>query len=390
MYQRVGKAAYKADLANTLLLADHLNNPENAFKSVHIAGTNGKGSTSHMLASVLQHARYKVGLYTSPHLKDFRERIRINGKMISEDAVVDFVSAHIGFFEENKLSFFEMTVGLAFDHFRKEQVEIAIIEVGLGGRLDSTNIIRPELSIITNIGIDHTAFLGNTLADIAAEKAGIIKQGIPVLVGEKHPETQYVFEQFAEQEVAPIYFAEDMIHDLVESDLRGLYQKNNVRTCLGAIDILRNQGWDIPDHALSKGMMNVVKTTGLQGRWQVLDDEPKTICDTAHNKEGLQLVLNQLSDEKYKQLHIILGVVNDKDLERILPLFPTDATYYFCKPDVPRGMDAELLRENAVKYNLLGAAYSSVQVAYQDARMVANKNDLIFIGGSTFTVAEVL
>lgn len=390
MYQRVGKAAYKADLANTVLLMDHLEDPHKSFKSVHVAGTNGKGSTSHMLASVMQHAGYKVGLYTSPHLKDFRERIRINGVMIPKDYVTDFVGKHKPFFEENSLSFFEMTVGLAFDYFRTEKIDIAIVEVGLGGRLDSTNIITPEISVITNIGLDHTNFLGTTLEEIAVEKAGIIKARVPVIIGEIQEETRFVFEQVAEQLLAPITFAEERKLPKYSTDLLGGYQQKNIKTAVVGIEVLREQGWSISPQSVENGLLNVMSSTGLMGRWQVLSKEPKVICDTAHNTEGLKEVLTQVAGEVYDRLFIVLGVVNDKDLNKLLPLFPRDAQYFFCKPDVPRGLDATELQKAAVKHSLEGEVYSSVKDAYRAALKKANKTDLIYIGGSTFTVAEVL
>jgi len=390
MYQRVGKAAYKADLANTVLLMDHLEDPHKSFKSVHVAGTNGKGSTSHMLASVMQHAGYKVGLYTSPHLKDFRERIRINGVMIPKDYVTDFVGKHKPFFEENSLSFFEMTVGLAFDYFRAEKIDIAIVEVGLGGRLDSTNIITPEISVITNIGLDHTNFLGTTLEEIAVEKAGIIKARVPVIIGEIQEETRFVFEQVAEQLLAPITFAEERKLPKYSTDLLGSYQQKNIKTTVAGIEVLREQGWSISPQSVENGLLNVMSSTGLMGRWQVLSKEPKVICDTAHNTEGLKEVLTQVAGEVYDRLFIVLGVVNDKDLDKLLPLFPRDAQYFFCKPDVPRGLDVTELQKAAVKHSLEGEVYSSVKDAYRAALKKANKTDLIYIGGSTFTVAEVL
>ncbi|MBT8262611.1 MAG: bifunctional folylpolyglutamate synthase/dihydrofolate synthase [Bacteroidia bacterium] len=390
MYQRVGKAAYKADLSNTVLLADHLGNPESSFKSVHIAGTNGKGSTSHMLAAILQHAGYKVGLYTSPHLKDFRERIRINGDMIQKEFVTGFIGLHREFFEENSLSFFEMTVGLAFEYFRDEEVDIAVIEVGLGGRLDSTNIITPEVSVITNIGFDHMNFLGNTLEEIAIEKAGIIKEGVPVVIGEIQKETRYVFEQVAEQNLAPICFAEEQDLPNYKTDLRGAYQQKNLRTTLAIIRVMRELHWNIPIDAAEKGLLTVSQTTGLRGRWEIIEDKPKVICDTAHNREGLEMALEQLRAEQYEKLFIVLGVVDDKDLEPILPLFPGDAVYHFCKPDVPRGMDAKKLKLKAAEFKLFGEAFNSVKEALRSALEKAGKEDVIYVGGSTFTVAEVI
>jgi len=390
MYQRVGQSAYKADLTATITLANYLKNPEKSFKSVHVAGTNGKGSTSHMLASVFQEAGYKTGLYTSPHLKDFRERIKINGKMIPKKAVSEFVEEHKAFFEANQLSFFEMTVGLAFDYFRSERVDIAIVEVGMGGRLDSTNIITPEISVITNIGLDHTQFLGNTLGKVAVEKGGIIKEGIPVVIGETLSETKLVFEQIAAERNAPITFTEIDDFSGYTSDLKGIYQKKNIKTVLATLRVLKKNSWNISEENIKIGLLNTIKNTGLMGRWQVLRESPRVICDTAHNKDGLQLVMEQLAAENYEKLHIVLGVVNDKDLGSVLPLFPKNATYYFCKPNIPRGLDASLLLSQAIGFGLVGEDYISVKSAYLAAIKVASATDLIFVGGSTFVVAEVL
>lgn len=390
MYQRVGQSAYKADLSATIQLANYLNNPEKNFKTIHVAGTNGKGSTSHMLASVFQEAGYKTGLYTSPHLKDFRERIKINGEMIPKKYVSEFVEKHKLYFTENQLSFFEMTVGLAFDYFRNEKVDIAIIEVGMGGRLDSTNILTPEVSVITNIGLDHTQFLGDTLEKVAAEKAGIIKEGIPVIIGETLPETKQVFEKMASEKNAEITFAETMYATNYASDLKGSYQQKNIKTVLATLRILQKRGWNISEENIQKGLLNTIKNTGLMGRWQVLGENPKVICDTGHNKDGLQLVMEQLSKESFKKLHIVLGVVSDKDLASVLPLFPKDAVYYFCKPNIPRGLDASLLLTQARGFGLIGEEYISVTKAYSAALEAAAANDLVFIGGSTFVVAEVV
>ena len=391
MYQRIGAAAYKVDVSNTLKLMAHLKEPQSSFKSVHVAGTNGKGSTSHMLASVLQDAGYKVGLYTSPHLKDFRERIKLNGKMIPEQKVVDFVENHHSFFEENQLSFFEMTVGLAFDYFKNEKVDIAIIEVGLGGRLDSTNVINPEVSVITNIGLDHTQFLGTTLAEIASEKAGIIKSKIPVVIGEAKPETTAVFLDKARKEKSPILFVEEE-EEIPEfkTDLLGNYQIKNYKTAYATLGVLKQKGWCISNKNIENGFLNVAKNTGLQGRWQLLNKSPKVICDTAHNIEGLSLVLNQLKKEDFDQMHIVLGVVADKNLDAILPLFPKNAIYYFCKPAVIRGLAVAKLQQKARAYELIGVSYVSVSEAYKSAMTAAKTKDLIFIGGSTFVVAEIL
>ena len=390
MYQRIGAAAYKVDVSNTLKLMAHLKEPQSSFKSVHVAGTNGKGSTSHMLASVFQDAGYKVGLYTSPHLKDFRERIKLNGKMIPEQKVVDFVENHRSFFEENQLSFFEMTVGLAFDYFKNEKVDIAIIEVGLGGRLDSTNVINPEVSVITNIGLDHTQFLGTTLAEIASEKAGIIKSKIPVVIGEAKPETTAVFIDKARKEKSPILFVEEEELPEFKTDLLGNYQIKNYKTAHATLGVLKQKGWGISNKNIENGFLNVAKNTGLQGRWQLLNKSPKVICDTAHNIEGLSLVLNQLKKEGFDQLHIVLGVVADKNLDAILPLFPRNATYYFCKPAVVRGLAVAKLQQKARAYELIGKSYVTVREAYKSAMTAAKAKDLIFIGGSTFVVAEIL
>ncbi len=390
MYQRVGDQAFKKDLTKTLQLAAHLEEPHKKFKSIHVAGTNGKGSTSHMLASVLQEAGYKVGLYTSPHLKDFRERIKINGRLIDKKSVVSFVKTHKEFLKEAKLSFFEMTVGMAFEHFAKEEVDIAVIEVGMGGRLDSTNIITPEVSVITNIGLDHTAHLGSSLPEIAREKAGIIKKGIPVIIGEKHKETTPVFKEIAEKLNAKLVFAQDLRFSQYSTDLKGDYQNKNIKSVLGAVKLLREKGWNIPEECLKNGLNSVKLHTSLQGRWDILQEKPKVICDTAHNKEGLKLVFKQLKGEEFQHLHIVLGVVNDKDLESILPLFPTGAQYYFCKPDIPRGLDSEVLAEKAARFNLVGRVFDSVSKAYEVAVDSALDEDLVFVGGSTFTVAEII
>jgi dihydrofolate synthase/folylpolyglutamate synthase len=390
MYQLQGASAYKKDLTNIHLLAEHLDNPHKNLNCIHVAGTNGKGSTSHMLASILQEAGYKVGLYTSPHLKDFRERIKINGAEISEDFVCEFINTHKTFFEENDMSFFEMSVGLAFDYFAKEKTDIAIIEVGLGGRLDATNIITPLVSVITNIGIDHVQFLGNTLESIATEKAGIIKAETPVVIGEYTPETQPVFWAKAEENNAEIYFASDLISETYPSDLIGDYQEHNKKTVIQTFKILNEQSnFEVSNENIKSGLLKVVKNTGLLGRWQQLGENPKIICDTAHNKNGLEIVLKQIQKETFENLHIVLGVVNDKELDEVLPLFPKKATYYFCRPNIPRGLDAALLLEKAQQFALNGNTYSSVTEAYNDSKNNAAKNDFIYIGGSTFVVAEL-
>jgi len=391
VYQLQGASAYKEDLTNSILLSNYLGKPENDLKFIHVAGTNGKGSTSHLLASVLQEAGYKVGLYTSPHLKDFRERIKINGIEISEEFVCKFIEKHIDFFKENELSFFEMTVGLAFEYFKTEQVDVAIIEVGLGGRLDSTNIITPMISVITNIGKDHTQFLGNTLEAIANEKAGIIKNNIPVVIGEYTSETKPVFLAKATTTHSEIFFALDTISEDYPSDLKGDYQFSNKKTALQTLRIVNTiPGFEIPEAATKTGFLNVVKNTGLQGRWQQLNTAPKTICDTAHNKHGLKIVLNQLKKEEFDTLHFVFGVVNDKDLNEILPIFPKNAVYYFCKPNLPRGLEARILEQKSKEFGLLGKVYNSVSEAYESAKENATITDFIYIGGSTFVVAEIL
>jgi dihydrofolate synthase/folylpolyglutamate synthase len=390
MYQLQGASAYKKDLTNIHLLAEHLDNPHKNLNCIHVAGTNGKGSTSHMLASILQEAGYKVGLYTSPHLKDFRERIKINGAEISEDFVCEFINTHKTFFEENDMSFFEMSVGLAFDYFAKEKTDIAIIEVGLGGRLDATNIITPLVSVITNIGIDHVQFLGNTLESIATEKAGIIKPEVPVVIGEYTPETQPVFLAKAKENNAEIYFAPDLISGTYPSDLIGDYQEHNKKTVIQTFKILNEKtDFEVSNENIKSGLLKVVKNTGLLGRWQQLGENPKVICDTAHNKNGLEIVLKQIQKETFENLHIVLGVVNDKELDEVLPLFPKNATYYFCKPNIPRGLDASLLQEKALQFSLIGKTYNSVAEAYNTAQNNSMKNDFIYIGGSTFVVGEL-
>ncbi|CAM1341378.1 bifunctional folylpolyglutamate synthase/dihydrofolate synthase [Tenacibaculum amylolyticum] len=388
MYQSQGKTAYKEDLSNIILLSDHLGNPEKKIKTIHVGGTNGKGSTSHMIASVLQEAGYKVGLYTSPHLKSFTERIRINGKEISEDKVVRFIEEHKSFFEIHKLSFFEMTVGLAFDYFVEEKVDVAIIEVGLGGRLDATNIVLPEIAVITNIGLDHVQILGNTLKEIAGEKAGIIKQNIPVVIGERAQETEDVFINKAKELDVEVTFASDKIKHNYQTDLLGDYQQKNIQTAIVVIEKLEN--FTITSEQMKSGLLKVVKNTNLKGRWQILQEKPKVICDTAHNKEGLIYVLNQLQKEKYNKLHIVLGVVSDKNLNDILPLFPEKALYYFCKPNIPRGLSEKELEKKAKKFNLEGKTYENVYSAYKESLKRSKEGDLIYIGGSTFTIAEIL
>ena len=414
MYQRIGGAAYKANLDNTIKLLSMLGNPHEKFKSVHVAGTNGKGSTSHMLASVFQEAGYKTGLYTSPHLIDFRERIRINAEMIPEEKVVDFIARHKDEFEDMGLSFFEMTVGMAFDHFANEKVDIAIVEVGMGGRLDSTNLITPELSVITNIGLDHVKFLGDTLEKIAHEKAGIIKPHIPVVIGETQSETKQVFIDKATECGSEIHFA-DAIFDcnkietfssiemqqfdiwknssLYIEDLKvpmlGLYQKKNVTTAICALDLLRGK-FNISLDDISDGIEKTLVNTHLMGRWQVMGRDPLIVADTGHNADGIREVSMQLAQMQCDKLHIVLGVVNDKDIDNMLIKMPRYAEYYFCKANIPRGLDAETLAEKAFKYGLRGKVYNSVINALASARNNAGFNDIVFVGGSNFTVAEVI
>ena len=415
MFTRVGASAFKKDLTNTIALCEKLDNPQHNFCSIHVGGTNGKGSSSHMLAAVLQTAGYKTGLYTSPHLKDFRERIRINGQMISEQEVVDFVAQHQHDFEKIEPSFFEMTVALAFDTFARQEVDIAIIEVGLGGRLDSTNVITPLLSIITNIGWDHMNLLGNTLTEIATEKAGIIKPYIPVVIGEHQPEVAQVFLDKAETVKAPLKFASDQWDLQMEEDgsreflsftatnkiagpaplelkldLTGTYQLKNVKTVLSAIEELRVQGFNIPDLYIAYALKEVKMLTGLHGRWQTLSTHPLTICDTGHNPDGITEVLKNIAAVEYEHLHFVIGMVNDKDITKVLSLLPKDATYYFCKPDIPRGLEAENLQQQAAALHLHGQTYPSVKEALQAAQHWAGENDLVFAGGSTFVVAEIV
>ena len=416
MFQRTGPAAYKDNLDNTIRLDEMFGNPHQSFKTIHVAGTNGKGSVSHMLASVLQEAGYKTGLYTSPHLKDFRERIRVNGEMIPEEAVVKFTEQYLVKNEQEKLepSFFELTVSMAFDYFRAQQVKVAVIEVGLGGRLDSTNIITPEVSVITNISFDHMSLLGNTLSKIAAEKAGIIKKNIPVVIGETSMESSSVFEQFAEKATAPLFFADqvysadysmltldgkqslniqrnqELIYNDLQLDLLGIYQRYNVPTVLKTIDILNENGWNLTEEIIRRGIGNTSVNTGLMGRWQIIGYNPLTICDTGHNPAGIKLVVEQIKQTEWKELHMVIGMVNDKDQDEVLTLLPPNAKYYFTKAAIPRAADPEELAAKAEKFGLNGNCYSTVQQALSAAQQNAGLNDLVFVGGSTFVVGEVL
>ncbi|MEQ8420306.1 MAG: folylpolyglutamate synthase/dihydrofolate synthase family protein [Arenibacter algicola] len=388
MYQQKGISAFKGKLDNILALSAYLGHPERKFKSIHVAGTNGKGSSSHMLASILQEAGYKVGLYTSPHLKDFRERIRINGIPVSKKFVVDFIKKNKLFFEAHDLSFFEMTVGMAFQYFEKEKIDIAIVEVGLGGRLDSTNIITPEVSLITNIGYDHVEMLGDTIAKIAFEKAGIIKPGIPVVISELQEETATVFNNIAGERGSKIIFAGEVIPGNYKTSLLGSYQAKNVKGVVATIKELK--GFDIREEHIVDGLLNVSANTGLLGRWQTIGVSPTVVCDTAHNTEGLSIVLDQIKQQKYTALHLVVGFVKDKNLEQILPLFPKNAHYYFCRPNIQRGLDELVLKTRALEFGLKGDTYSSVNEAVSAALGVADKTDFVFVGGSTFVVAEIV
>jgi dihydrofolate synthase/folylpolyglutamate synthase len=385
MYQRTGSAAYKKDIGNIIKACKILDNPHNKFKSIHIAGTNGKGSTAHMLASIFQEAGYKTGLYTSPHLKDFRERIKIDGQLISKKDTLDFILKNKNQYEKIEMSFFEYTVAMAFDYFANENVDIAIIETGLGGRLDSTNIISPEISIITNIGYDHTNLLGNSLEEIAKEKAGIIKKNTPVIIGRKQEETEHIFKSEAKEKNSSIHFCRKNFN--YSTDLKGEYQKENLNTALQAMKILN---LNINDDIISKGLNNVVKNTGLNGRWQTIAKKPLTICDTGHNEDGIKNNIKQLKKLKFNKLHFVFGTVNDKDLRKILRLLPVNAQYYFCSANIERSLNSEKLLEESKNFKLLGERYESVIEAYHSAQSNAKMDDLIFIGGSTFIVAEVL
>ena len=391
MYQRIGSAAYKANLNNTIAICKFLGNPENKFKSIHIAGTNGKGSVSHMLAAILQSAGYKTGLYTSPHLKDFRERIRINGKMVPKNYVVDFVERYKKDFEKIKPSFFEWTVGLAFDYFCKQKVDIAIIETGLGGRLDSTNVITPLLSIITNISYDHQNLLGNTLEKIAAEKAGIIKKNGVVIVSETQNPTKKVFDAKAKKEKALLLYADEYIKTTkgFECGLKGDYQDKNIRAVVLAAALL-NEHFKIPAGAITKGLKDVITLTGLRGRWDVLSKKPLTVADIAHNEAGIKEVFSQVKNTTHKKLHIVFGTVNDKDITKILALLPKKAAYYFCKADIPRALPAGELAIAAQKHGLEGVVYPGVRQAQNAARKNANASDLVLVTGSAFVVAEAI
>ncbi len=414
MYQREGQAAYKIDLETTEKLDARFGHPHRHFKTIHVGGTNGKGSVSHILASVLQTAGYSTGLYTSPHLKDFRERIRVNGEMVDKDFVVDFIRENGDYFEQVKASFFEMTVAMAFQYFKEQRVDVAVVEVGLGGRLDSTNIVDPDLSVITNISLDHTRFLGNTLEAIAGEKAGIIKSDSPVVIGERHPVTSAVFKAKAEECISPIFFADQeykvkpltrekpeeafyqvsregkVLFERLRTDLTGSYQSKNIATVLKAIEVLNSLGYDLNRESVMGGLANVKRNTSLLGRWHILQQSPLIICDTAHNEAGLEWNIRELKGMKAGRLHFVLSFVNDKDLDAILPLFPKSAMYYFTKADIPRALNEDELRLKAGEYGLMGKAYSASGEALNEARNQARSEDLIYVGGSTFLVSEVI
>jgi dihydrofolate synthase/folylpolyglutamate synthase len=391
MFHRVGPAAYKPGLDNTWALLELVGNPQIGLKTVHIAGTNGKGSTSHMIAAALQVAGYKTGLYTSPHLKDFRERIRINGIMIPEEEVVAFVNEYHEAWQAILPSFFEITVAMCFWYFKRAGIDIAVIETGLGGRLDSTNVIEPEVSVITNIGYDHMNLLGDTIEKIAAEKAGIIKSQRPVVLGAMREEARLVMVETATCMQAPIVDTTALSAGIIpEGALKGWYQQENRATAFMALRSLAALGWEVSEEHIAQGFQQVVELTGLLGRWQKLNERPLVIADVAHNEDGISIVLRQFSETPHERLHFVLGLVGDKDVSRVLKLLPNQATYYFCKADIPRGLDAEKLKEQALEFQLMGESYSSVKQAYETACSAANVDDLVFVGGSVFTVAEVL
>ena len=416
MFQRTGPAAYKNSLENTLRLDKMYGEPHRHYPTLHVAGTNGKGSVSHMLASVLQSAGFRCGLYTSPHLKDFRERIRINGKMISRAEVVRWVETFriSNLTEGIEPSFFELTAAMAFDYFSHKNVDIAVIETGLGGRLDSTNIITPLISLITNISYDHMSLLGSTLEQIAGEKAGIIKPGVPVVIGQYQPETADVFRQKAAHEEAPLFFAgreyqasysmtgtdgmqifnfrqhDSLRYSNLKTDLPGWYQRLNIPAVLKSVDLLREAGWIIPDEALYRGLAEVTTLTGLQGRWQVLGHNPLVVCDTGHNEDGIREVVSQLRNTPCKKIHFVLGMVSDKEISNVLALLPSEAIYYFTQAGIPRSLDADLLRNKAESYGLKGESYRPVAAAFAAAKAAAHEEDLVFVGGSNFVVGEIL
>lgn len=389
MFQRIGAAAYKADLSNTVALCEILGNPQHKFKSIHVAGTNGKGSVSSALASIFCTAGFKTGLFTSPHMKDYRERIRIDGEMISEQHVVEFVAKYQSQVNSIKPSFFELTCAMAFEYFAEQKVDLAILEVGMGGRLDSTNVVIPEVSVITSIGLDHQQFLGDTIEKIAAEKGGIIKPGVPVVIGENPPEVVEVLQEIAARLRAPSTLVH--VNDTgIKTDLGGIYQAENMRTVHAAVKILSQKGWNLSDAAVQDGAMHVVKNTGLRGRWEILSRDPLIVADVGHNEEGVSMAMEMLSHLPEGRRHIVWGMVSDKDAAAIFKLLPKDAIYYWCRPDVPRGKDAQILKTEAAQFALHGDVYHTVSEALATARHVASKGDVIFVGGSVFVVAEAL
>lgn len=390
MYQRTGGANYKIDLEKTWSLMKLLGHPERKLKAIHVAGTNGKGSTSHMIASTLQESGYKTGLYTSPHLIDFRERVKVDGQVISEEYVVNFVQRNKSVFEDLALSFFEMTVGLAFDYFVSQNTDIVVIEVGMGGRLDSTNVLEPLVSVITNIGLDHQQFLGNTIAEICKEKAGIIKKETPVVIGAFQNETAPIFQDIAAKLNAPLVNAYEREKHGYTTDLKGLYQQQNLNTAVATLGVLKNLGWNLPEAHIKNGLRHVVPNTGLLGRWQIVQQNPQVICDTGHNIEGISEVVHQLSITPCRKLHMVWGMINDKDPQKYLNLLPKDVDYYFCAPSIPRKMPVETLAQNARDVGLKGNVYPSVREAYDSALRQAEPEDLVFVGGSTFVVADFL
>lgn len=393
LFQQIGAGAYKEGLENTWALDEHFGHPHRSFRSIHIAGTNGKGSCSHTLAAILQEAGYKVGLYTSPHLIDFRERIRVNGQPVPEAYVIRFVEEERAFFEPLHPSFFELTTAMAFRYFAEEKVDVAVVEVGLGGRLDCTNIIRPDLCIITNISLDHVQFLGDTLEKIAGEKAGIIKPGIPVVIGETTPETRPVFQKKAEEVGAPIHFAEEEVkevHPDWEYELKGLYQEKNRRTLWAALPLLQEGGYQISESDIQAGFAHVVELTGLMGRWQKLQEHPTVVCDTGHNVGGIQYIAEQLRRQVFRRLHIVIGMVNDKDVRGVLALLPREATYYFTQASVRRALPAGQLARLAAEAGLQGTCYPDVPSAVRAAQKESLPEDFIFVGGSSFIVADLL
>lgn len=414
MYQRVGKMAYKANLDTTLALDEYFKHPHQQYKTIHVAGTNGKGSTSHMLTSVLMQAGYKVGLYTSPHLKSFRERIRVDGQMVSENFVVEFTHEHMHIFQQLEASFFEMTVAMAFEYFALQKVDIAVVETGLGGRLDSTNIITPEVSIITNIGNDHSDLLGDTPEKIAVEKAGIIKQGVPTIIGQAQSNLQHIFKEKANEVGATIIYADEMFsvskeipnnpnkqtflvtqkRDLTTQtlslDLLGNYQQKNLLSVLTATEVLTQKGFTISQENVAVGLAQTAHKTGLLGRWQILNNQPLTICDTGHNEDGMNLIVEQIKQTPHQKLHFIIGMVADKTIDTILNILPKDAMYYFTRPSIPRALNEKELFLKGKEHGLSGNTYPTVEKAMEEAKKTATSNDLIFIGGSTFVVADAL